>query len=139
MHIGELAKLTGKSVAALRYYEQVGLLPAAPRNESGYRDYSPETVERVRFIVHAQERGFSLRQIKNVLSLLARGETPCPSVAKAARKKIEHFDKRITQLKKRRALLMEAIHQWEAGSLPDAPFCPLLNVSQTQKMKKRRS
>lgn len=67
MRIGELAKLAGKSVAALRYYEQVGLLSSPLRSEAGYREYSPETVERVRFIVQAQDRGFSLREIKAVL------------------------------------------------------------------------
>lgn len=50
MRIGELARRTSKSVAALRYYEQVGLLAPSQRTEAGYRDYPPQTEERVRFI-----------------------------------------------------------------------------------------
>jgi len=134
--------LTGKSVAALRYYEQVGLLVPLQRTEAGYREYSPETVERVRFIVGAQERGFSLREIKTVLKLSDTGSTPCAGVAKAAGRKIERLEKRIRQLQERRAALTEAVRLWESGLLSDAPFCPILNVSQSQrrplKMAKRK-
>lgn len=133
MRIGELAKLTGKSVAALRYYEQVGLLVPSSRTEADYREYSADVVERVRFIVHAQERGFALREIKTVLALCGKGQTPCPSVAKTARQKIERLDKQIAQLHKQRAVLEEAVHQWESGLLHDAPFCPMLNVSESEK------
>lgn len=136
MRIGELAKLTGKSVAALRYYEQVGLLASPQRTEAGYREYSAETVERVRFIVHAQERSFSLREIKTILALSDKGRMPCASVAKAACKKVERLEKRIAQLQARRALLVEAVRLWDSGSLEsgspnEAPFCPMLNVSES--------
>lgn len=130
MRIGELAKLAGKSVAALRYYEQIGLLSSPLRSEAGYREYSPETVERVRFIIQAQERGFSLQEIKAVLKLSDAGNTPCASVAKAARRKVERLEKRIAQLQERRDVLAEAVRLWESGLLAEAPFCPMLNVSE---------
>ncbi len=141
MQIGELARATGKSVAALRYYEQIGLIYSSQRTAAGYRQYAPTTVERVRFIVRAQERGFSLQEIKTVLALSERGQTPCPTVAKAARQKVRKLDQQIVQLKQRRSLLVEAIRLWDAGSLEAAAFCPLLNVSQSNekeviKMKK---
>jgi DNA-binding transcriptional MerR regulator len=117
-------------VAALRYYEQIGLLIPSLRTEAGYRKYSPETVERVRFIVQAQERGFSLREIKTVLALSDNGQTPCASVAKAARRKVERLEKQIAQLQERRAVLAEAVRLWEAGSLEATPFCPMLNISE---------
>lgn len=130
MRIGGLARLTEKSVAALRYYEQGGLLTPSSRSEADYREYSPDAVERVRFIVQAQERGFALREIKTVLALCEKGQTPCPSVAQAARQKVERLDKQIVQLQKRRAVLAEAVRLWESGLLKDAPFCPMLNVSE---------
>lgn len=130
MQIGELARLTGKSVAALRYYEQIGLLIPSLRTEAGYRKYSSETAERVRFIVQAQERGFSLREIKTVLALSDNGQTPCASVAKAARRKVERLEKQIAQLQERRAVLAEAVRLWEIGSLEAAPYCPMLNISE---------
>lgn len=137
MRIGELAKLTGKSVAALRYYEQVGLLVPSQRSDAGYREYSPETVERVRFVVHAQERGFSLREIKAVLALSDRGQTPCSGVALAARRKVERLEKRIAELQERRTVLAEAVRLWESGLLAEAPFCPMLNISESNQGRQR--
>ena len=131
MQIGELARATGKSVAALRYYEQIGLISSPQRSEAGYRQYSPDTVERLHFIVRAQERGFSLREIKTVLALSERGQTPCPTVARAARRKVQRIEKQIVQLQQRRSLLTEALRLWENGSPETAPFCPLLNLSQS--------
>jgi DNA-binding transcriptional MerR regulator/glutaredoxin len=122
--------MVGKSVAALRYYEQVGLLVPSLRTEAGYREYSPETVERVRFIVQAQMRGFSLREIKAVLKLSDTGSTPCASVAEAARRKVERLEKQIAQLHQRRAVLLDAVRLWESGSLAEDPFCPMLNLSE---------
>lgn len=127
MRIGELARRTGKSVAALRYYEQVGLLAPSQRTEAGYRDYPQQTEERVRFIVSAQECGFSLREIKAVLALSDTGRVPCASVVRVARKKVERLDRRIAQLQERRALLAEAVSLHERGLLAEAPFCPVLN------------
>ena len=133
VRIGELARLTGKSVAALRYYERVEILTPSGRSEAGYRDYGPESVERVSFIAQAQQRGFALREIKTVFALAEIGQTPCPSVARAARRKVERLDKRIAQLQERRAALTEAVRLWECGLLPDAPFCPMLNASQPER------
>jgi len=131
MRIGELALLTGKSVAALRYYEQVGLLSSPHRTEGGYRDYAPDMVERVRFIMQAKERGFSLREIKAVLTLHDKGKAPCESVAKAVAGKITRLEKRIAELQERRIVLAEALRGWQSGSLSEAPFCSLLNVSES--------
>ncbi len=128
----ELAKSAGKSIAALRYYEQIGLLAPLQRTEPGYREYSMDAVERVRFVVQAQERGFSLQEIKAVLKLSDAESTPCASVAKAARRKVERLEKRIAQLQQRRAVLTEAVRLWESGSLAAAPFCPMLNISDSE-------
>ncbi len=131
MRIGELSRSTGKSVAALRYYEQIALIVPLERTQAGYRDYAPDVVERVRFIVQAQERGFTLREIKAVLALLERGQVPCPGVAKAARRKIQRLEERIAQLQARRAALAEAVQLWESGSLGESRFCPLLGASKS--------
>ncbi|HXG23654.1 MAG TPA: MerR family DNA-binding protein [Chthonomonadales bacterium] len=132
MHIGELARLTGKSVAALRYYEQVGLIPAPHRDTSGYRNYAPEIVERVRFIQRAKKHGFSLREIASILALYDRGQPPCEKVAKMARKKIAQLDRRIAHLQERRNMLADAVRLWRYGLLGDALYCPVLNVSKTE-------
>ena len=133
MQIGELARRTGKSVAALRYYEQVGLLIPSQRTEAGYRRYEAEAFERVRFIAKAQERGFSLREIKAVLALCDSGRVPCANVARAARRKVERLDRRIALLQKQRDALSEAVRLWEAGRLEEAPFCPMLGSESNER------
>src|SRR3989442_8377655 len=72
----ELAKRGGVNLETIRYYERLGLLPKPPRSGSGYRQFSPESVRRVRFIKRAQELGFSLKEIKELLGLrIALGST----------------------------------------------------------------
>ncbi len=70
--IGEVARQTGLSVHTIRYYETERLLPEAPRTESGYRVYATENVEDLKFIRKAQELGFSLAEIRELLVLRSR-------------------------------------------------------------------
>ena len=79
MRIGELAHGAGVSVETVRFYEREGLLPAPPRRGSGYREYPPDTLARLRFIRHAKELGFSLPEIQELLSLRST-EAPCCEV-----------------------------------------------------------
>ena len=69
--IGRLAKEVGINLDTVRYYERRGLLPKPPRTASGYRLFPAEAVRRLRFIRRAQEIGFSLRDIRDLLSLRA--------------------------------------------------------------------
>ncbi len=64
---GEVARLAGVNVETLRFYEREGLLPEPPRRASGYRAFPPETVDLIRFIKRAQELGFSLREVQELL------------------------------------------------------------------------
>lgn len=70
MRVGELAKATGVSVQAIRFYERKGLLPPPPRLSSGYRDYPAEMVSAVRLIKQMQGLGFTLRELKDFIQLL---------------------------------------------------------------------
>lgn len=72
MKIGELATATGLAPSAIRFYEQSGLLPAAQRAANGYRSYSAEAVERLRFIQVAQALGFTLDTLRAIF--ITRGE-----------------------------------------------------------------
>src|SRR2546429_2729002 len=78
--IGEVAERAKVHIETLRYYEQRGLIASPPRSTSNYRLYPEDTVRRVRFIKHAQELGFSLREIKELLSLRAE---PRPGVGRS--------------------------------------------------------
>lgn len=72
LRIGALAAATGVSVQAVRYYERRGLIAPTGRRASGYREYAPEAVEVVRFIRHAQEMGFRLTEVGELLRLRRR-------------------------------------------------------------------
>ncbi|RMD87435.1 MAG: MerR family transcriptional regulator, partial [Candidatus Dadabacteria bacterium] len=67
--IGKVATQAGVHVETVRYYEQRGLIPKPPRSAAGYRVYSEPYVERIRFIKRAQELGFTLKEIKELLFL----------------------------------------------------------------------
>jgi DNA-binding transcriptional MerR regulator len=72
MLIGQVAAAAAVNVQTLRYYERVGLLPRPARRASGYRTYTRDTVQRVRFIKRAQELGFTLGEIADLLAQRAR-------------------------------------------------------------------
>ena len=69
MKIGQLAKQTGCKVETIRYYEHMGLVPAPPRTDSGYRIYSDDYIKRLRFIKRTREMGFTLEHVKELLAL----------------------------------------------------------------------
>ena len=69
MNIGEAAKASSVSAKMIRYYEQIGLIPAADRTESGYRAYSQADIHRLRFIRRARDLGFQVAEITDLLGL----------------------------------------------------------------------
>ena len=69
MNIGKVSKASGVTAKMIRYYEQIGLIPAAGRNNAGYRSYSANDVERLKFIKRSRELGFSVAEISALLEL----------------------------------------------------------------------
>src|SRR5260370_2214429 len=88
----------GVNVETIRYYERHGLLPKPPRTHSGYRIFSDDAVTRLRFIKHAQDLGFSLKEIKELLSLRVRPGSSCADVRRKAEAKIVDVDQKIQHL-----------------------------------------
>src|SRR5690349_10348753 len=80
MRIGEVAKHSGMTVEAVRFYERQGLLPRPPRTEAGYRVYADADFRRLQFIRQAKRLGFSLADIVRILRLRERGHCPCHEV-----------------------------------------------------------
>lgn len=121
---GELARRAGVNVETLRYYERKGLLPVPPRRESGYREYPEDSVRLIRFIKRAQEVGFSLGEVRELLALRVRPGTSCAEVRSRAEQKIEDVRRKIADLKKiERALTRLAATC--SGSGP-VSHCPIL-------------
>jgi Hg(II)-responsive transcriptional regulator len=109
MRSGQVATEAGVNVETLRYYERRGLLPEPERLQSGYRAYPSDAVGTVRFIKRAQELGFSLAEVEQLLDLAAGGPDSCEAVQQLARRKLEELDGRIATLGAMRASLQRLL------------------------------
>lgn len=106
--IGKAAAEAGVGVETIRFYERRGLIQQPSKGE-GYRVYPAEMVARIRFIRHAQQIGFSLREVKELLSFRADPAADCVDVRRQAAKKIEEVDQKIADLQRVRAALNTVI------------------------------
>lgn len=98
MFIQELAQLSGVPAKTIRYYESIGLLPDPHRADNNYRQYTPDVVERLRFIVSARGLGFSLADIGEFLTARDAGTLPCKRVLDSFDQRILDIDRRIADL-----------------------------------------
>ena len=98
LSVGKVAKITGVGVETIRFYEREGLIQNPPRNASGYRAYPPGTVERIRFIRTAKDLGFTLREIRELLSLRVDPIGSCEEVKEMAMSKLNDVEDRIRVL-----------------------------------------
>lgn len=122
--IGRVATRAAVNVETLRYYERRGLLPKPARTPSDYRLYSPDTVPRVRFVKHAQQLGFSLKEIKELLALRAAPKARCADVKRRAETKVREIEVKMRALGEMRRALLRLISQCD-GKVP-ASACPIL-------------
>jgi len=95
---GQLAKSAGVGAEALRFYEKQGLLPTPKRDNSGYRRYTPEMAQRLRFITHAKDLGFTLREIHEMLELRDLAGGTCFPICNRVDAKIAEIEKKIRSL-----------------------------------------
>jgi DNA-binding transcriptional MerR regulator/copper chaperone CopZ len=125
--IGAAARQSGVSVETIRFYERRGLIrqPAKPPGV-GRRRYAPEIVERIRFIRQAQQLGFSLREILELLGLQANPAADCSDVRRRALEKIEQVNTRITQLADIRSALIRLLAACPGGGALGA--CSILEA-----------
>lgn len=105
IRIGELAEQGGVNLQTIRYYEREGLLPKPPRLPSGYRVFPRDAVRRVRFIKGAQELGFSLKEIKELLSIRVDPRSDCSDVQRLAKAKLADIDDKIRTLQAMKRVL----------------------------------
>lgn len=98
MFIRELAQQTGVSTKAIRFYESIGLVPPPSRAANNYREYTPEAVERLRFISSARSLGFGLDDIAEFLKARDLGQLPCRDVLESMEARVEEIDQRIADL-----------------------------------------
>ncbi|MBI1982866.1 MAG: heavy metal-responsive transcriptional regulator [Acidobacteria bacterium] len=126
--IGEVARETGLSIHTLRFYEAERLLPESPRTESGYRVYSAENVEKLKFIRQAQELGFTLKEIRELLVLKDRGTNACGHVQSLLEEKLENtrtkrreLERLEKELRRRLAQCRRQLKRQHPGPEKDCP------------------
>lgn len=128
--VGKLAKTSGVNTETVRYYERIGLIPKPHRKESGYRQYSQEDVSRLKFILHAKELGFSLKEIRELLELRVEPETNCEEVRGQAELKIADIEKKIADLRRIRTVLMKLATACKKREQTDE--CPILEALEAE-------
>ena len=97
--VGQLADEAGINVETVRYYENIKLLPKPKRKESRYRVYDESDLARLKFIVRAKELGFTLKEIKELLSIKIDSRSKCGDVKRLAEDKIDDVKEKIKDLK----------------------------------------
>ncbi|MEN3331333.1 MAG: MerR family transcriptional regulator, mercuric resistance operon regulatory protein [Blastocatellia bacterium] len=123
MRIGEVATRAGVSVQAVRLYERLGILKRVERLRSGYRDYSADTIARVRFIKRAQHHGFTLSEIKSLSDLRDAERGHIEPARRLAEAKIESLDAQIKRLEAQRNAIAHGLDCCQCSEM--FPLCLL--------------
>lgn len=118
--IGKLADIAGVNIETIRYYQRKGLIKEPARPAQGYRKYSQSVVETIRFIKRAQQLGFSLREISELLKL---GNGHCADVREHAEIKLKKVEQQIRDLETLKNTLRKLIQQCRQGK---SQHCPIV-------------
>jgi len=127
MRIGTAAEQAGVNVQTLRYYERRGLLPRPPRRESGYREFPDTAVRVVRFIKRAQDLGFTLDEVEELLRLRNDRRRDRARVRAVAEQRITDIDRKITELQAMKKALGHLVHCCRAGGTLECPIIEALD------------
>jgi DNA-binding transcriptional MerR regulator len=123
--IGELSGATGIKVPTIRYYEDIGLMAAAPRTGGGQRRYSETARDRLGFIAHAREMGFSLDAIRSLIDLADHPEKPCEGADRIAADRLAEVEQRIARLTRLKGELERMLDGHRSGIAAD---CRIIEV-----------
>lgn len=124
--IGKVATAAAVNIQTVRYYERRGLVPVPRRTPSGYREYGEDAVTRLRFIKHAQELGFSLEEIRELLALRVRPGAACQTVANRTRHKLELVSAKIAHLQRLKSVLDRLAAACDSRATTED--CPVLHA-----------
>ncbi len=122
--IGHLAKRTGANIETIRYYERIGLLPVAVR-QGRYRSYDTTDIARLGFVCRSRELGFSIKEVRALLSLAAGGHQSCAEARDLAVVHLHDVRKRIADLRRMEQALTTTVRACESG---DEAGCPLIDT-----------
>ena len=122
--IGEVATLSGVPAKTIRYYESVGLVPAAKRANNGYRRYDERAVSVLRFVSRARGLGFPMKDVESLLGLWANKRRASRRVHQIATQHVEAIEHKIAELESMRATLLHLVQRCHGDDRPD---CPILD------------
>ena len=123
--IGHLSRRTGTKVPTIRYYERIGLIPEPGRTEGGQRRYDNAALDRLSFVRHARQLGFSLDTIRELLDLADNPDRDCNDVDVIAQRHLRQVERRIARLEALRGELKRMLRQCAGGKTSD---CRVLEV-----------
>ena len=128
--IGQVAHATGLSIDTIRFYEKQGLLKLPPRTEGGFRSFGPRDIETLKFVCKAQELGFSLSEIREILILRADHVPACTHVRELLEQKLTAVEQKITELQMLERGLKRALqrckHELKTAEPGHQQCCPVL-------------
>ncbi|MBL4613963.1 MAG: helix-turn-helix domain-containing protein [Magnetovibrio sp.] len=122
---GELAKRTGCNIETVRYYEKIGLPPDPPRTQKGYRVYDRHHEQTLRFIMRARELGFTIEDVRGLLSLVDGGNYTCGEIRDKTLAHLKAVRERIADLQRLEQTLSKTVADCAGG---DAPQCPVVDA-----------
>lgn len=126
MQIGELAQTLGLNPKTLRYYEQIGVLPQPQRNANGYRLYTPQDADHLRFILKSKTIGFTLEGIREIVTLQRSGEQPCAHVEALIEEKVADIDAQLRALMDVRAELVALQSEAQHSKTVQGCICAII-------------
>jgi Cu(I)-responsive transcriptional regulator len=122
MQIGDASRATGVSAKMIRHYESIGLIPAADRRDSNYRDYGHHDIHRLGFIRRARDLGFSIDEIRDLLRLWGDSQRESAEVKALANRHISDLDRKIALLGEMRSTLAALADACDGNHRPDCPI-----------------
>jgi Cu(I)-responsive transcriptional regulator len=132
--IGDLARATHTKVETIRFYERIGILPVPARTSGNYRAYAPEHLRRLAFIRRARALGFSLEQVREILSLSDQRSRSCAGVDAIAREHLAEVEGKIADLNALRRELSTIIDQCDRGTIADCRIIEALSPNGTDRI-----
>lgn len=132
LKIGDVSKESGIGIEALRFYERSGLLGKPVRSQSNYRLYDEGVLERLAFIKKAQTLGFSLDEIKRIISDAQSGASPCDDVREIVRRRLAELDERMREMKRYRKELAETLEEWDKVGRAPGHICGLIETAEIE-------